>query len=115
MIEGRNILLRKAKGYSTDNINQNDKYRISGVVKDLSGEPIIGANVSIKGTTIGAITDLNGKFNFIAPYNGVLQVSYIGYEKQEIRISNKRDFIINLKEDTKMLDEVVVVGYGTQR
>ena len=87
--------------------------RISGVVNDEMGEPIIGANVSIKGTSIGSITDVNGNFNFEAPDNGILMISFIGYILQEIDIRGKDYVVITLKEDFQTLDEVVVIGYGT--
>lgn len=89
--------------------------RISGVVLDQEGLPIIGANVSIKGSTIGTITDLDGKFNFEAPTGGKLLISYIGYLSQEITIGSKTTFKIVLVEDTQNLDEVIVVGYGVQK
>ena len=86
---------------------------IKGVVTDNSGEPIIGANISVKGSTIGTVTDINGQFSLNVPGNASILVSYIGYLPQEIRVGNKRDFSFVLKEDTKVLDEVVVIGYGT--
>lgn len=97
---------------SIENILQNR--RISGVVKDSQG-PITGANVSIKGTTIGAITDINGKFSFDAPQKGVLVISFIGYITQEISVEGKNEFSVILKEDTEILDEVVVTGYIAQK
>lgn len=89
--------------------------KISGVVKDENGETIIGANVSVKGTAIGNITNLDGYFNFDSPVDGTLLISYIGYESKEMPIRDKETFNIILKEDSKTLDEVVVVGYSTQR
>ena len=86
---------------------------IKGVVTDNSGEPIIGANISVKGTTIGTVTDINGQFSLNVPGNASILISYIGYLPQEVRVGNKRDFSFVLKEDTKILDEVVVIGYGT--
>lgn len=92
-----------------------DTKRITGVVKDETGEPIIGANVTIKGSTIGAITDLDGNFTFDAPTVGVLLVSFMGYEPKEMDVKGKNAFNFILKEDSKALDEVVVVGYSTQK
>lgn len=89
--------------------------KITGMVRDESGETIIGANVVIKGTSIGAITDIDGNFSFEAPAEGVLVVSYIGYVEQELPLRGKSNFSIVLKEDAQTLDEVVVVGYGVQR
>lgn len=89
--------------------------KVKGVVKDASGEAIIGANVLVKGTTTGVITNLNGDFELEVPDNAVLQVTYIGYVQQDIAVKNRNQLTISLKEDTKTLDEVVVVGYGTMK
>jgi len=89
---------------------------IKGVVTDSKGEPIIGANVIVKGTTNGAISDVDGQFTLNnVPQNAILQISYIGYIAQEIRVANQSSFNIRLLEDTQNLEEVVVVGYGTQK
>lgn len=88
---------------------------IKGVIKDATGEPIIGANVIVKGSTIGVITDIDGNFTLEVPTDGILQISYIGYLPQEIKIGNQTSFNIEMKEDSKTLDEVVVVGYGVQK
>ena len=88
---------------------------IKGLVKDATGEPVIGANVSIKGTTIGAITNIDGNFSFNAPTTGTLVISFIGYTTQEIPLNDKGEYIIILKEDTEMLEEVVVTGYIAQK
>ena len=88
---------------------------ITGVVMD-SQESIIGANVMVKGTTNGTITDMDGKFTLInVPENAILVVSYIGYLDREIPVAGKSTLEIRLKEDTQKLDEVVVVGYGVQK
>lgn len=89
--------------------------RVSGTVKSASGESIIGANVKVIGTTIGCITDIDGNFTLEVPENAQLTVSYLGFQTQEIAIDGKSLVNVMLKEDTKMLDEVVVVGYGTQK
>lgn len=90
--------------------------KVHGVVKDVNGEPIIGANVVVKGNpSNGTITDLNGNFDLSVTSNTTLQVSYIGYNTQELFVDKKTDFNIVLKEDTELLDEVVVVGYGTMK
>lgn len=89
---------------------------INGKVTDANGEAIIGASVTVKGTTSnGTITDLDGKFNLDAPANATLVISYVGYKTIEIPVNGKKVLTITLKEDTEMLDEVVVVGYGTQK
>lgn len=87
--------------------------RITGTVKDEKGEPIIGANIKVAGTSLGTITDLDGNFSLDAPADGELTVSYIGYDEQQVVVNDKKSFTIVLKEDTKVLDEVVVIGYGT--
>lgn len=87
--------------------------KIKGVVTDLFEEPIIGANVQVKGTTIGLITDLNGEFQMEVPEDGMLQISYIGYITQEVSLRGKGSVSVRLQEDTQSLDEVVVVGYGS--
>lgn len=89
--------------------------RISGSVKDETGAPIIGANVVVKGSTIGTITDLDGKFDLEVPADANLLVTYIGYLDQAIAIKGRRSLNIVMQEDTKTLEEVVVVGYGSQR
>ncbi len=91
------------------------KKTITGVVTDEMGEPIIGANVIEKGTTNGIITDIDGKFTLEVASGAVVQVSYIGYNTQEVKIGNQSAFAIRLVEDTQALSEVVVVGYGVQR
>ena len=93
---------------------QQNKHIVTGVVKDQNGEPVIGANVVEKGTTNGIITDMDGKFTIEVPSNSILQVSYIGYDTQDIPVGHSTNINISLKEDTQTLDEVVVVGYGSQ-
>lgn len=89
--------------------------KASGTVIDNSGVPVIGASIQIKGSTTGTITDIDGKFTLDVSPNDILVVSYIGYATQNIKVGNKTSFNIVLKEDNKTLDEVVVVGYTTQK
>lgn len=89
--------------------------KVTGSVVDKEGIPIIGANVSVKGTTNGTITDMDGKFELEVPANAKLSISYIGYISQEIAVGSKNSFQIVLVEDTQNLDEVIVVGYGVQK
>ncbi|MDR2120520.1 MAG: carboxypeptidase-like regulatory domain-containing protein [Tannerella sp.] len=91
--------------------------RVSGTVADVNGEPVIGANILEKGTGNGVITDLDGKFAISVAENAVLQISYIGYLSQEVKITAGGSSVLTilLQEDNRMLDEVVVVGYGTQK
>lgn len=90
--------------------------KVTGKVKDSSGEPVIGASVVVKGNnTMGTITDFDGNFMLDVPAKSVLVISYIGYVTQEVPTAGKNSLEIVLKEDTRTLDEVVVIGYGTQR
>jgi TonB-linked SusC/RagA family outer membrane protein len=91
--------------------------QVTGIVKDQTGEPIIGASVLEKGSTNGAITDLDGNFKLTVSnaVKAVLQISYVGYKTQEISVNGKTLLEVVLKEDTELLDEVVVVGYGAQK
>ena len=89
---------------------------ISGTVIDKNlNEPVIGASIQIKGTTNGTITDLDGKFAINASKDDILVISYIGYTTQEIKLTGQSSLKIELSEDTQALDEVVVVGFGTQK
>ena len=113
-MEGKNIMLmNKAKEKASE--KQADDNKVTGSIKDMAGEPIIGANVTIKGQSIGTITDIDGRFIINAPANAILRITYIGYIPQEIKVENKRELKIILQEDTETLDEVVVVGYGVQK
>lgn len=91
------------------------KKKITGVVTDANGEPVIGANVVERGTTNGTVTDMDGKFTLHVAEKGLLTISYIGYNNQEIALNGKSSFTIKLQEDSETLEEVVVVGYGTQK
>lgn len=89
---------------------------VKGVVLDPAGEPIIGASVLLKGVNgVGTITDVDGNFILSVPVDGVLQVSYIGYKTTEVKVNGQSSLKVTLMEDTEMLDEVVVVGYGIQK
>lgn len=90
--------------------------QITGIVKDAAGEPVIGANVMEKGTTNGTVTDVEGRFSLnVASDNATLVISYIGYASTEMTVKEQSSVNIILKEDSEALDEVVVVGYGTQK
>lgn len=88
--------------------------KVTGEVLDATGEPLIGASVMVKGTTDGVATDLDGRFTLNVPMGATLVVSYVGYKTQEVNV-NSDNLVITLADDTAMLDEVVVVGYGTQK
>ena len=88
---------------------------ITGTVVDPTGMPVIGANIMVKGTTNGTITDMDGNFSLEANKDAILVVSYIGFANQEIKVGNQSKLSIALKEDAEALDELVVIGYGTAR
>ena len=93
-------------------VYQNKK--VTGTVVDNYGDPVIGANVVVKGTTIGNITDVNGTFTVEnVPDNAVLQISYIGFKTLDVPVKGQTSFNITLQEDAENLQEVVVVGYGS--
>lgn len=110
------VILTKKSALTQITEQQNRGKKITGSVVDKSGEPIIGASVVVKGTTNGTITDVDGHFVLMdAPNNATLVISYVGYVTQNIAISGKSAVKVQLLEDTKTLEEVVVVGYGTQK
>lgn len=89
--------------------------KVTGIITDEQGEPIIGANVVVKGTSKGTVTDLNGEYSIEANGKSILLISYIGYLSEEVAVGNNKTLNIQLKEDAQKLDEVVVIGYGTQK
>lgn len=96
-------------------VAQQGTYHLTGTIVDGNGEPVIGANVVEKGTTNGTVTDIDGKFSLEVRNNAVLTVSFIGYIPKEVTLKGEKDLKVILMEDTQTLDEVVVVGYGTQK
>ena len=94
---------------------QQQNVTLSGTVTDNMGEPIIGANIVVPGSTIGTVTDVNGNYSMIIPRGASLRFSYIGYVDQEFTITNQTSLNVQLFEDTELLDELIVVGYGVQR
>lgn len=112
-IQGKNVVVRKIASQSNA-VKQERK--VSGTVKDANGEPIIGANVTVKGdSSIGTITDIDGRFTLDVPAGAVLQVTYIGFAPQDVEVGKRKELSVTMSEDTEMLDEVVVVGYGVQK
>lgn len=110
------LSMSTTKTITSDEITQQDNtQQINGVVTDVNDEPIIGANISVPGTTIGTVTDIDGKYSLRVPRGSVLRFSYIGYVNQDITITNQSVLNIRLSEDNEMLDEVVVIGYGTRQ
>lgn len=117
LLKGTNCVYQVNDNYIVITLKDDEKVKkIKGTIKDSAGEPIIGANVILKGDAIvGSITDIDGNFDLSVPSNATLQVSYIGYNTQDVPVGNKSFLNITLKEDTETLDEVVVVGFGTQK
>lgn len=114
-IKDRQILLKKKETVPTTNIQQSKgKKLIQGLVKDDRGETIIGATIRVAGTTIGTTSNMDGLYNLSVPSeNSVLEVTYIGYASQQIKVGQRQNIIITMKEDAKALEEVVVTAYGT--
>ena len=111
-LEGKHIFLSKKR---SEGMQVSTDHTITGVIVDQAGIPIIGANVILKGTSTGTITDLDGKFSLSVGENAVLSISYIGYNELIVPVQDKRIFNLVMKEDSQALDEVVVIGYGTQK
>ncbi|MDD3358624.1 MAG: TonB-dependent receptor plug domain-containing protein, partial [Parabacteroides sp.] len=117
-IMDRQVLIRakesadpSLKTYQTSQQNK----KVTGAITDERGEAIIGANVMVKGSKSGTITDIDGNFSLDVPDGAILQISYIGYLSQEVPVGGKSSLKIVIREDTQRLDEVIVVGYGTQK
>lgn len=111
--QDKDIILLIPQKKQTD---QQSKKKVKGTIKDDKGEGIIGASIQVKGAqSIGTITDIDGNFALDIPDGSVLNISYIGYSPQEIKVGDKDYFDVVLLEDTKLLDEVVVIGYGIQK
>lgn len=114
--EDKHVIIIPVQSVPEKQATNNNIKKITGTIMDGTGLPIIGANVVIKGTSIGTITDLDGKFSMEVPIGSKLSISYIGYLSKEIIIDGKaKNYTINLNEDTQALDEIVVVGYGTEK
>lgn len=111
-IQGKNIVIKKG---SQQQVTSGKRKKVIGTVKDANGEPIIGATVVEKGTTNGTVTDFDGNYALELSESGTLAVSYIGYKSQEFAASQIKQgaLAVTLKEDTEVMDEVVVVGYGS--
>lgn len=116
VIKGRQVIVKKEKGIGLKQVpaTAQDDIVVRGTVTDHTGMPLVGVNVVVKGTTIGTVTDLDGRFEIPDIHKeSILQFSYIGYKNQEIKAIEKLTVV--LSEDNELLDEVVVVGYGTQK
>lgn len=114
VILDRQIIISKDKKSLPSTLQQKGKV-ITGIVRDATGEPVIGANIVEKGTTNGTISDMNGKFSLTVAPKAVLQISYIGFNTTEVPVGSKTSLTVKLTEDNQALDEVVVVGYGVMR
>ena len=111
-IENNHIILKKAS--KSLSVTQQNK-TVKGKVVDDLGEAVIGANVVVKGTKVGTVTDIDGNFSLEVPANAVLEISYVGYANVDVKVGNKTNLSITMKEDAHALQELVVVGYGTQK
>jgi TonB-linked SusC/RagA family outer membrane protein len=118
-INGKNIIISKAKPSSSDGITQtrksNQKQHVTGTVLDKNGDPIIGATIREKGTNNATVTDIDGKFSIDVDAHSVLTCNYIGFKEQDINTNGKTSLSVTLTENNEQLDEVVVVGYGVQK
>lgn len=115
-VVNKNIIITAKLTNSQTNspVTTQQKKTISGFIQDVNGNPIIGANIVVKGTTDGTVTDIDGNFSISVVPNATLIISYIGFTSQEINVGNKNTLSITLKEDSEIIDEVVVLGYGSQ-
>lgn len=110
-LEGNYIIIKPLQKAQTSG----KKVKVRGVIKDETGEPIIGATVRVKGQSEGTVSDFDGNFSLDVTSDNTLQISYIGYQTQEFAVGKQHHFSIVLEEDKKILNEVVVIGYGTQK
>lgn len=112
-LDNNNLIVLTLKATSSSQVSKD--LRIKGTVVDETGQPVIGANIVVEGTTNGTISDLDGNFMLDVPEKADLRVSYIGYLDQKVKVGTSTTLRIVLKEDTQTLDEVIVVGYGTMK
>ena len=115
-IDGKQVIVKEPKADVQTVLQQKKGKTVKGQVLDKRGETIIGANVVVDGTTNGVMTDIDGRFELSdVPENGKIKVTFVGYKAQVISVKGKKELNIVLEEDTEMLSEVVVVGYGSQK
>ena len=116
-LQNRMIIITKKTERNTTAVPSQPLHRVKGKVVDVNGDPVIGASVQVMGQSMGTITNLDGEFTLSSvPANALVVVSYIGFEKKEIKVSDlQKSSRVILREDTATLEEVVVVGYGTQK
>ena len=114
-IKEKNVIVTK-KSVQPSNANTGQqKNKVSGVISDVNGEPLIGATVIEKGTSNGTITNAEGRFTLDVISDGQLEVSYVGYQKITVKANGRSNLVINLKSDSELLEDVVVIGYGTMK
>lgn len=115
-VRNRQILIKNLiENIQSMSAESQSRKSVTGTILDERGEPVIGANIIEKGTTNGTVTDIDGDFTLSVKNGAVLQISYIGYLEQEVSTTGRTSVSIVLQEDTKSLEEVVVVGYGIQK
>lgn len=112
-IVDKQIILSEKTTFTS--VRQQQDRMITGIVTDNFGEPIIGANIAVKGSTTGTVTDIDGNFSLEVPASATITISYIGYLTKEVPVGDNSRVTVKLVEDTQNLDEVVVVGYGVQK
>lgn len=113
-VKGKHIIISSENVTELATAPQQGK-TVSGIITDETGEPVIGVNVAVKGTAQGTITDIEGHYSLEVSPDAILLISYIGYQTQEISVKGKATLNVNLKVDSELLEEVVVVGYGVQK
>ncbi|GHV22342.1 SusC/RagA family TonB-linked outer membrane protein [Bacteroidia bacterium] len=114
-IRNKMVMIHKKNVPDKAESQQGNTKTFSGTVTDSNGEPAIGANITVKDSQIRTITDVKGKFSINAPLGSILSISYIGYATKEVKLNENTDLQIVIQEDQKLLDEIVVVGYGSQK
>ena len=119
-VEGKHIVVtpqqqQEKTSVKTSTPSQGNTKKIKGRVVDEKGEPIVGATVKVKGSSEGTITNIDGNFSMTVPANGTIEISYVGFTTQQLSVGKKLQMDVTLHEDNKELNEVVVIGYGTQR
>ena len=114
-IKGNNIIVSSKSTNSNQSQSDSQRRRVSGTVKDSNGNPVIGATVKEKGTNNGTITDLDGNFVIEVYAGAILDITYIGYQSKSIKATGGKNVIVTLDEDSQLLNDVVVVGFGTQK
>lgn len=112
-IQGKSVVIRKATPLTSK--QKGKQVKVTGKVVDKNGEPVIGASIKEEGTSNGTITDLDGNFSLEVTNNAMLEVSFIGFKPERLQAQANKTLMITMREDTELLDEVVVIGYGTQR